>query len=55
MDYDRPKKQIASNCTKKQNIDKWVQMLSEIIMGIVKTDRQVKCKSSSGDTARFQN
>ena len=30
-------------------------MLSEIIMGIVKTDRQVKDKSSSGDTSRFQN
>ena len=30
-------------------------MLSEIIMGIVKTDRQVKHKFSSGDTSRFQN
>ena len=50
-----PKSKIASDCTKKQEVDKSVQMLSEIIIGIVKTDRQVKYKSSSGDTARFRN
>ena len=50
-----PKSKLASDCTKKQEVDKTVQMLSEIIMGIVKTDRQVKYKSSSEDTARFRN
>ena len=50
-----PKSKIASDCTKKQEVNKTVQMLSEIIMGIVKTDRQVKYKLSSEDTARFRN
>ena len=48
-----PKSKTASDCTKKQQVNKSVQMLSEIIMGIVKTASQVKYKSSSGDTARF--
>ena len=49
------KSKIASDCTESQQVDKSVQMLSNIIMGIVKTDKQVKYKSSSGDTARFRN
>ena len=32
-----PKSKTASDCTKKQQVNKSVQMLSEIIMGIVKT------------------
>ena len=50
-----PKSKITSDCTKKQKVDESVQMLSEIIMGIVKTVRQVKYKSSSRDTSRFRN
>ena len=50
-----PKSKIDSDCNKEQKVDKSVQMLSEIIMGIVKTDRQVKYKSRSGDTARFRD
>ena len=50
-----PRHDVDTCEQKKKELDKSVNMISEIIMGIVKTDRQVKYKSDKGDNAHFLN